>query len=113
MNTIASDSTPAAPLPADRSTTDERWQDAVTQVGEQLRTTLDAVFEIGQQSLVRKIERVGVLPVVMGDVLEAADNVFVFLHHPRWLKNNYGDDWEHDIVVEGMAVVPLFVTVMW
>jgi hypothetical protein len=33
-------STPAAPLPADRSTTDERWQDAVTQVGEQLRTTL-------------------------------------------------------------------------
>ena len=23
-----------------------------------------------------------------------ADNVFVFLHHPRWLKNNYGDDWE-------------------
>ncbi len=25
---------------------------------------------------------------------KSADNVFVFLHHPRWLKNNYGDDWE-------------------
>lgn len=25
---------------------------------------------------------------------KGADNVFVFLHHPRWLKNNYGDDWE-------------------
>ena len=23
---------------------------------------------------------------------KGADNVFVFLHHPRWLKNNYGDD---------------------
>src|SRR6266568_4268531 len=33
-------STPTAPLPADRCTTDERWQDAVTQVAEQLRTTL-------------------------------------------------------------------------
>jgi hypothetical protein len=33
-------STPAPPPPADCSTTDERWQDAVTQVAEQLRTTL-------------------------------------------------------------------------
>jgi hypothetical protein len=31
---------PAPPSPADRSTPDERWQDAVTQVAEQLRTTL-------------------------------------------------------------------------
>lgn len=23
-----------------------------------------------------------------------ADHVFVFLHHPRWLGRNYGDDWE-------------------
>ena len=33
----------------------------------------------------------------LGDTLQKAkgdDNVFVFLHHPRWLKNNYGDDWE-------------------
>jgi hypothetical protein len=22
------------------------------------------------------------------------DNVFLFLHHPRWLGNNYGDDWQ-------------------
>src|SRR5437899_92807 len=33
-------STPAPQPPADRSTTDERWQDAVTQVAAQLRTTL-------------------------------------------------------------------------
>jgi len=33
----------------------------------------------------------------LGDTLaqaRSAENVFVFLHHPRWLKNNYGDDWE-------------------
>lgn len=24
----------------------------------------------------------------------AAKHVFVFLHHPRWLANKYGDDWE-------------------
>lgn len=24
-----------------------------------------------------------------------AENVFVFLHHPRWLKGGYGDDWDH------------------
>jgi hypothetical protein len=23
-----------------------------------------------------------------------ADHVFLFLHHPRWLGNNYGDDWD-------------------
>jgi len=32
--------TPAPQAAADRSTTDERWQDAVTQVGEQLRAQL-------------------------------------------------------------------------
>lgn len=25
---------------------------------------------------------------------KTAKHVFVFLHHPRWLKNNYGDDWD-------------------
>jgi hypothetical protein len=24
---------------------------------------------------------------------KSAEHVFVFLHHPRWLQNNYGDDW--------------------
>ena len=33
-------STPTPPPPADEHTTDERWQDAVTQVAEQLRITL-------------------------------------------------------------------------
>jgi len=25
---------------------------------------------------------------------KGADHVFLFLHHPRWLGNNYGDDWD-------------------
>lgn len=25
---------------------------------------------------------------------KSAENVFVFLHHPRWLRGNYGDDWD-------------------
>ncbi len=25
---------------------------------------------------------------------KSADHVFLFLHHPRWLGRNYGDDWE-------------------
>jgi Concanavalin A-like lectin/glucanases superfamily/Calcineurin-like phosphoesterase len=25
---------------------------------------------------------------------KGADHVFVFLHHPRWLKGGYGDDWD-------------------
>lgn len=33
-------STPTPPTPVDRSTTDARWQEAVTQVAEQLRATL-------------------------------------------------------------------------
>lgn len=24
-----------------------------------------------------------------------ADHVFIFLHHPRWLKGGYGNDWDH------------------
>src|SRR6266852_9117395 len=38
--------------------------------GEQLRTALDPVFEVGQQSLVREIERVRVFPVVSGDSVQ-------------------------------------------
>lgn len=29
-----------------------------------------------------------------------ADHIFVFLHHPRWLKGGYGDDWDriHEVL---------------
>ena len=29
------------------------------------------------------------------DQFDDLDHVFLFLHHPRWLENKYGDDWEH------------------
>jgi hypothetical protein len=29
------------------------------------------------------------------DQAHDARHVFVFLHHPRWIGGNYGDDWEH------------------
>ncbi|MFC7337822.1 LamG-like jellyroll fold domain-containing protein [Haloferula chungangensis] len=28
------------------------------------------------------------------DRAKDAEHVFLFLHHPRWIGNNYGDDWE-------------------
>lgn len=39
-----------------------------------------------------------------------AQNVFVFLHHPRWLRGNYGDDWErvHQKLVEAGNVKAVF-----
>ncbi|MCB9844725.1 MAG: metallophosphoesterase [Phycisphaeraceae bacterium] len=39
-----------------------------------------------------------------------AEHVFVFLHHPRWLKGNYGDDWEkvHRVLVEAGNVTAVF-----
>lgn len=39
-----------------------------------------------------------------------ADNIFVFVHHPRWLKNNYGDDWDtvHQMLVEAGNVAAVF-----
>ncbi len=39
-----------------------------------------------------------------------ADHVFVFLHHPRWLKGNYGDDWGkvHDTLVDAGNVKAVF-----
>ncbi len=39
-----------------------------------------------------------------------ADHVFVFLHHPRWLGGNYGDDWKnvHEALVEAGNVTAVF-----
>jgi len=39
-----------------------------------------------------------------------ADHVFVFIHHPRWLGGNYGDDWEkvHDEFVKAGNVKAVF-----
>lgn len=39
-----------------------------------------------------------------------AENVFVFLHHPRWLKGNYGDDWDrvHQLLVKNGHVKAVF-----
>lgn len=41
---------------------------------------------------------------------EEADNIFVFVHHPRWLKGNYGDDWDtvHKMLVEAGNVSAVF-----
>ncbi len=37
-------------------------------------------------------------------------HVFVFLHHPRWLKGNYGDDWErvHELLAGAGNVRAVF-----
>ena len=47
-----------------------------------------------------------------GTLEKAADanHVFVFLHHPRWLKGGYGDDWGkvHDTLVEAGNVKAVF-----
>jgi hypothetical protein len=39
-----------------------------------------------------------------------ADHVFVFLHHPRWLRGGYGDDWErvHAVLAEAGNVSACF-----
>ncbi len=39
-----------------------------------------------------------------------ADHVFVFLHHPRWLKGNYGHDWDkvHEALVAAGNVTAVF-----
>ncbi|MDZ4773272.1 MAG: LamG-like jellyroll fold domain-containing protein [Planctomycetota bacterium] len=41
---------------------------------------------------------------------KAAENVFVFLHHPRWLRGNYGDDWDrvHSALVAHGKVKAVF-----
>ncbi|UCD74002.1 MAG: metallophosphoesterase [Phycisphaerales bacterium] len=39
-----------------------------------------------------------------------ARHVFLFLHHPRWLKGNYGDDWDrvHKLLVDAGNVTAVF-----
>lgn len=39
-----------------------------------------------------------------------AKHIFLFLHHPRWLKGGYGDDWDkvHDRLVEAGNVTAVF-----
>ena len=39
-----------------------------------------------------------------------AENVFLFLHHPRWLRGNYGNDWEkvHRVLAEAGNVRAVF-----
>jgi len=39
-----------------------------------------------------------------------ADHVFLFLHHPRWRKENYGDDWDrvHQVLVDAGNVTAVF-----
>jgi hypothetical protein len=39
-----------------------------------------------------------------------ADHVFLFLHHPRWLRGGYGDDWEkvHQALVAAGNVTAVF-----
>jgi hypothetical protein len=39
-----------------------------------------------------------------------ADHVFLFLHHPRWLRGGYGDDWDrvHDVLVQAGNVTAVF-----
>lgn len=49
----------------------------------------------------------------LGSVLErasGADHVFVFLHHPRWIGGNYGDDWDrvHERLVAARNVRAVF-----
>ncbi len=49
----------------------------------------------------------------LASVLEktrSADHVFVFLHHPRWLRGGYGDDWDrvHALLVAAGNVHAVF-----
>jgi len=39
-----------------------------------------------------------------------AENIFVFLHHPRWNRGNYGDDWErvHQLLADAGNVRAVF-----
>lgn len=40
----------------------------------------------------------------------SAENIFVFLHHPRWLRGNYGDDWDrvHQLLAKNGNVRAVF-----
>ena len=49
----------------------------------------------------------------LASVLEkakGADHVFLFLHHPRWLKRGYGDDWDrvHELLKSAGNVTAVF-----
>ncbi len=41
---------------------------------------------------------------------KTAEHVFVFLHHPRWLGNHYGDDWKrvHELLARAGNVSAVF-----
>ncbi|MEY2806010.1 MAG: hypothetical protein RIR65_427 [Planctomycetota bacterium] len=41
---------------------------------------------------------------------KGADHVFLFLHHPRWLKRGYGDDWDrvHELLKSAGNVTAVF-----
>lgn len=41
---------------------------------------------------------------------KGADHVFLFLHHPRWIGGNYGDDWDkvHKALVDAGNVTAVF-----
>ncbi len=44
------------------------------------------------------------------DKAKGADHVFLFLHHPRWLGGNYGDDWNkvHELLKAAGNVTAVF-----
>ncbi len=49
----------------------------------------------------------------LASVLKAAkdaDHIFLFLHHPRWLRGGYGDDWDkvHQLLLEAGNVSAVF-----
>ncbi|MCC7388939.1 MAG: metallophosphoesterase [Phycisphaerales bacterium] len=39
-----------------------------------------------------------------------AEHIFLFLHHPRWLRGGYGDDWDkvHELLVQAGNVTAVF-----
>ncbi len=54
-------------------------------------------------------EQFGWLKETLGKAKDA-DHIFLFLHHPRWLGNNYGDDWDkvHKALVDAGNVSAVF-----
>ncbi|MBL8802085.1 MAG: metallophosphoesterase [Planctomycetes bacterium] len=44
------------------------------------------------------------------ETAKQAKHVFLFLHHPRWLKKNYGEDWErvHELLKRAGNVTAVF-----
>ena len=54
-------------------------------------------------------EQLAWLKTTLADAADKKD-VFVFLHHPRWIGGNYGDDWEriHPVLAEAGNVRAVF-----